>query len=135
MDKQRSYRHNVVIPELHSLGADPRELEEAKQNPDDFFITITARIGPKGERGPKGEPAEDVFYFLVCSPKWLVHSLSEKPFVFGRHYLILNHYNYDKIWTIISSFCKQISGSTWTEVATKLARYGHWEFEDYREKE
>jgi hypothetical protein len=43
-----------------------------------------------------------------------------------RHYLIFR---------LIERLVQNCSGESWQDVAPKLARIAHWEFEDYREFE
>ena len=47
----------------------------------------------------------------------------------------VTHWDYDVVLRAISDLCLHTKGESWTEIATKLSRYSHWEFEDYREAE
>ncbi len=52
--------------------------------------------------------------------------------MFGRHFLFVDHYDYDAIRSRIEELCRTTSGRTWTEAAERLAKYGYWELEDYQ---
>lgn len=82
--------------------------------------------------GPEGENGSESFDFNVCTPKWLQQKLPPEEALFGRHKLIVLDYNRDRIIRKINHLCDRTLGSNWTEIATRLARYGHWEFEDYQ---
>jgi immunity protein 8 of polymorphic toxin system len=43
-------------------------------------------------------------------------------------------WDYAVVSRAIHDLCSQHEGSMWSEVAEKIARYGYWEFEDYREE-
>ena len=127
MAGERSHRHNRLIPKLIRLHSpdllDLRTL--SPENPENFCILVQAIIGLENESG------EESFDFIVCSVKWLHEFLSDKSFVFGRHYLIVSYYNYDIIWDAINTLCQKIPGGSWKEIAEQLGKYGRWEFEDY----
>jgi hypothetical protein len=98
----------------------------APDDPNRFCILVQAMIGPEGGRG------EESFDFTVCTPGQLNQSVREGNYVFGRHYLIVAHYDYNVILDAIRSLCRDITGTNWKEVGERLSRYGKWEFEDYR---
>lgn len=97
--------------------------------PDDtyFSILVSAMIGPRGE------PGEESYDFIVCSGTWTAVHAGAMRYFFGRGYLILERYSYDLMWNAISTLCRRISGTTWSEIAERLSRYGTWEFEDYQD--
>ena len=129
MAEQRPHRYRSVVPELRRLHSpDLLDMQSASpENPEDFCLLVQAMIGPVDDVG------EESFDFMVCTPKWLAHSLMEKKFIFGRHYLLVARYDYGVILETIKSLCQSIDGSTWKEVGERLSRYGKWEFEDYTE--
>jgi hypothetical protein len=51
--------------------------------------------------------------------------------VSGRHHLFLFEYDFGRIKAAIQGIVDRASGETWSDVATQIARYGQWEFEDY----
>ena len=93
-----------------------------------FCLSLRALIGPKGS------PGEESFDFDVCSPAWLAAKVERDELVSGRICLFMAKYDYDAIQLYVAKRVAQATGSDWTEVATKLARWSRWEFEDYVEK-
>jgi hypothetical protein len=51
----------------------------------------------------------------------------------GRSYLFVTSWSASLVLRVFDDLCRNAEGSDWNEVATKLSRYGYWEFEDYRE--
>lgn len=95
---------------------------------DEFAVNVQALLGPIDGDG------EESFQFSVCTPGWLLTNLSmPKGFVFLRHHLLVERWDEDLVRRAISGLCLNNEGSDWPTVATKLSRYGYWEFEDYRE--
>ncbi len=92
---------------------------------DEFSFLLQIIAGPEKEAG------EESFDLIVCSPKSLSKSLGNGKILSGRHHLIMNTYNYERLMSFIREECERCSGNDWNEVATKLARFGQWEFEDY----
>lgn len=129
MARQRTHRHNSVRPILRRLHS-PDLLDMQNDTPDDvesFCILVQAMIGSESSLG------EESFNFIVCTIDKVAATLQKEGFLFGRHYLMVEYYNYQVIFDVIDSLCNRVSGSSWQEVAEKLGRYGHWEFEDYVE--
>jgi len=115
-----------ILRRLHS----PDLLDMQNDAPDDvesFCILVQAMVGQENGLG------EESFNFLVCTVDKVTAALQKDGFLFGRHYLLVEYYNYQIIFDVIDSLCNRISGSSWQEVAEKLGRFGHWEFEDYVE--
>jgi hypothetical protein len=134
MSPERSHRAGTTIgpvrAELRSLdSADaPHGLDSFQ--PDDserFAIAIGAVIGPPNTAGG------DLFYFTACSARWLADNPPEKGFEFMHGYVLLIRWDYDLLQRAIADLCRRTEGGDWTEVATKLSRYGAWEFEGYKE--
>jgi hypothetical protein len=120
-----------VRAELKDLDtADSPDGDLASFSPEDgehFALTVTASIGPAGERGA------ELFDFRVCSPSWLAAGKLQKGFAFQRHTLLVERWDAELVERAIADLCLRTEGESWDEVAMKLSRYGHWEFEDYRE--
>ncbi len=101
---------------------------EAPDDPEHFAAEVTAYIGPAGGRGA------ELFEFHVCTPRWLAEQASmPKGFAFLRHHLLVGRWDAGLVERAIRDLCLRTEGEDWQEVATKLSRYGYWEFEDYRE--
>jgi hypothetical protein len=115
---------------LNSVTVPDVELERFEPvDPADVCLSVTAYIGARGEEG------EDLFYFGVCTPRALERQVesAEQGYLLGRHYIIVPRYDYGVIRRAIEDLCRKAKGSDWEAVATWLARYGAWEFEDYRD--
>ena len=80
--------------------------------------------------GPEDGQGDDSFSITVCTPQWLQSKKKSKIF-FASDHLIVRRYALSEIEAFLSRFCERCSGETWREVATKIGRIAHWEFEDY----
>jgi hypothetical protein len=98
----------------------------APPDPERFSIAIAATVGPVGGEG--GE----IFYFNVVTAAWLAEHPPPKGFEFMRD-LLVTRWDYATVSRAISNLCFHTEGKDWNEIATKLSRAAHWEFEDYRE--
>lgn len=118
-----------VQAELHWLhSADLWDLKHGMpEDPECFGISVQAMIGARGEDG------EESFDFLVCTPRWLADEVARERYALGRHHLFLPRYDYALMQRAIEDVCARATGPDWDTVAGHLARYGLWEFEDYRE--
>ncbi|HUY56154.1 MAG TPA: Imm8 family immunity protein [Candidatus Nanopelagicaceae bacterium] len=117
-----------ILNELHSADVD--DLELFVPEPADlfgFYVEVTIGL----DNLPRGG---DLFGFLVCSPQWLAAELQsgEQAFLFGRHHLIMQRYDYPLLRQAIQGLCDQAAGEDWESVTRFLSRFGKWEFEDYR---
>lgn len=84
--------------------------------------------------GPRGEKVEESFDIEVCTPKWLLKAYGENDMILGRHKLIVFKFDMDRIIARVRNAFDNCNGKDWNEIAIKLARIGHWEFEDYQER-
>jgi hypothetical protein len=94
---------------------------------DKFVIGIDLTIGPEGEKGG------DFFSVQVCSPKWLIENCKEP--IFCRNLIVMNEYDNTAIKMNLVRVVSEVDRPTWHELALYLARYFHWEFEDYSRTE
>ena len=92
---------------------------------DNFCFWLRAMIGPENQEGSES------FDIQVCTPKGLKIKLSNEGIIFGRHILIVDEYNRDKIKQKLIEYCDKCIGDTWQDITPKLSRIGYWEFEDY----
>ena len=102
--------------------------DHVPQDPANFFLNVTVMVGPYGEKG------EESFDLYVCTPAWIAEKCERDGFVKGRHLLIVPGFNPDFIRALIVKFVERCEGDSWKEVAEKVSRIGHWEFEDYRDR-
>jgi hypothetical protein len=112
----------AILKHLHSPDVDFRDYWPTEE--DNFSFLVQAMIGPEGN------DASESFDIVVCTPKWLTAHCNDP--IWGRHMLIVPGYDIEKIRQFIASYCSGCAGSDWNEIAGKLSRIGHWEFEDYR---
>lgn len=89
-----------------------------------FLLQITA--------GPVGRDEEESFDVVVCTAGWINRHLSPEGILVGRHYLVVDSYDYGRLEGFLRRYVDQCSGSMWGEVAIRLGRLGKWEFEDYK---
>lgn len=94
--------------------------------PECFGILVQAMVGPEDM------PGEESFDFIVCTPRWLTSKVVVHGYAVGRHHLVVRTYEYEVIRGAISDLCEKAVGPDWLTVASKLGRFGKWEFEDYR---
>ena len=121
----------TITPELKSLHSPDVDLEtfRPQEEPECFGFLLQAFFGPTNERG------KDSFDMMVCTPVWFEQRLKEWGGVLtGRHYLFVERYDLEQIKKYLLKYLRHCTGETWSEVAEKLGRIGHWEFEDYQAK-
>lgn len=97
------------------------------EDPECFSLDVRIMMGPYGAEG------EESFDIEICTPKWLEKSYPTDSIVMGRHMLIVQDYHFSRISGFIRAYVAKITGDSWDEIALKLSRLGHWEFEDYVE--
>ncbi|HXZ14242.1 MAG TPA: immunity 8 family protein [Candidatus Sulfotelmatobacter sp.] len=113
------------VKSIHTVDVEPLELHPPAKL-DCFCVWVRAMVGVRGETG------QESFDIGVCAPKWLEERCQKDGFVLGRHYLVVDGYNVPFIKKAITKLIESYEGSTWAEIGGKIARVGHWEFEDYR---
>jgi hypothetical protein len=118
----------AMIAELRRLHS-PDVLDLPTWVPEGEEFAILLQI----MAGPQGSPGEESFDITLCTPTWVKRQAEEEMIVSGRFLLIIAHYDYGLVYRYIATYLSKCSGDEWPEVAEKIARLGHWEFEDYRE--
>ena len=109
--------HSLEIPNLETYIADDHDV---------FCIAIRVMVGPRGDEG------EESFDIRVYTPGWLAQACERDGFVVGRHFLVVNSYSWDHLRSTLVNLIENCAGESWKEVAEKVGRIGHWEFEDYK---
>jgi hypothetical protein len=112
--------------ELKLLSSVDVELRTYAPPDESFCIQVTAEIGALGGRGA------EIFLFEVCSPAWLERELQSDTVISGRRRLFMSSFSYDILEAYVLKRVRQAEGPDWQAVAEKLARWSHWEFEDYQ---
>jgi Immunity protein 8 len=96
--------------------------------PDDaerFMFLVQVLAGPAGDHG------EESFQFIVCTPGWLAEQIRRDGPMSGRHHVIVNSFDWPALVSFLQRLVSRCTGTDWDEVATRLSRFGHYEFEDY----
>lgn len=83
--------------------------------------------------GPDGSPGEEAFSLTLCTPEWLAQRAEADGIVDGRYHLVITEYDYRRMEQFLQRRVAACKGTTWSEVAAKVASLGRWEFEDYAE--
>lgn len=94
-----------------------------KQSRDGVLVTVLA--------GPSDSPGEESFHVDVVTLDALARMLDAAPFLVGRHLLIARDLNIESAKEFLRRRFEEPEADTWPELASKLARIGLWEFEDY----
>lgn len=84
--------------------------------------------------GPSDGPGEEAFQVIVCSPEWLAAEARRQGGLFdARHHVVVDVDSFARraVNEWLRKWVEAAEGGTWVEVAEKVARLGHWEFEDY----
>jgi immunity protein 8 of polymorphic toxin system len=93
---------------------------------EDFAVLLQVLVGPVGAEG------EESFDVVVCTAGWLGGNLGLDGMLSGRHHLLMDEWNYDRLEAFLRRYVAGCSAPTWQGVAEKIGRLGKWEFEDYR---
>jgi hypothetical protein len=112
-----------VIKAFDGIWDEPDEYVSPDPENDSFTLRMLI--------GPPDSPGLESFDVLVCTPEWLAGAVREGPQI-GRHMLIVERLDLAKVEAFLRQRVEQIRGSTWSEVAEKVARIGYWELEDVR---
>ena len=92
-----------------------------------FELQVTAFIGPTEEGH-----GEEMFDFRVCTASWLQRHPPPKNFEFLRSTVLMSRWDYQTLERALGDLCLHTEGRDWAQIAARLSRYGHWEYEDYR---
>jgi hypothetical protein len=88
-------------------------------------------IGLRAMVGPDDDIGEESFDFALCNPTWLASRTVEERFVSGRHTYFTDSFDWAAVHEFVRKRVETCEGASWPEVAEKLSRLAHWEFEDY----
>lgn len=114
----------AIIRSITSPDVDVQTYRSA--NPEDDGLLLTLYIGPENGKG------EESFDLMVCTPMWLRRKVTVEGPVIGRHHLIVDPLDLGVAALFLAEQVSNLEAPTWPELAEKLARLGHWEFEDYQ---
>jgi hypothetical protein len=108
---------------MHS--PDVHDLRDWKPESDEWAILIQLLVGPAGA------PGEESFDVTLCTSGWLGRRAEDDGFIDGRHHVVVARYDYAATKQYFERRVSRCEGKDWPEVAQKVSRIGHWEFEDY----
>jgi hypothetical protein len=134
MAGQRSFEHHRLRQRVH---AELKGLSSSDVDMPSFIPDVEGLFGfwCHAEIGPWNEEGSDLFQFCVCSPLWLASQMSDgkspEP-MFGQDLIIMNEYDFGKVFALIDRYLARCTGESWSEIAPKIGRVGSWEFEDYQ---
>jgi hypothetical protein len=113
------------IKYLYSADADDLE-NYIPMEKDNFMLGIEMVVCPIDDIG------EEVFQFILCTPKYLSKQLEKEVVIFGRHYIIVREFNYTKLENKLNDFVNSIDEPNWDLLTEKINRIAQSEFEDYQ---
>jgi hypothetical protein len=113
------------VKQFHSPDADPLA-EWSPPDPWQFSVLVQVLAGPSDGDGMES------FQVVVCTPTWLDSEMAETEVRSARHLVLVKEWNWPRIEVHLRQRFESVDGASWDELAQKLARIGHWEFEDYR---
>ncbi len=101
------------------------EIEEplTPDNPECCCVLMHAGIGEEGSAGA------DIFDFHALTPAFMARYPEA---VWMRHQLVVQRFSWDEVRGAVSDLLSSTTADSWNEIALALARYMHWEFEDYK---
>lgn len=115
-------------PNLRGLSSiDLPDGASLPDDPADCWVVVTASIGVAGDEG------SDDFTFYISTPRRLERIVADESQLWGRHLLIVEQFDWALVRNAIEKICNEITGDTWDAIASRLSRYGAWEYEDYHE--
>lgn len=82
--------------------------------------------------GPQGTQSEESFDVVVCTPRFLNRRVQQSGPLVGRHYLIVEGWDWPMIRAYLTQAVESEEAPTWEDLGIKLGRIGKWEFEDYQ---
>lgn len=128
MAEQRAPKHlgctvKATVRRFHSPDADLASFTPS--DPEQVGMLVQMMVGP--EDGP-GEESFDV---VVCTPGWLHHWIGEHGPTMGRHYLIIERWDWSSTREYLTRQVELETADSWPALASKVGRIGKWEFEDY----
>jgi len=110
----------IISPELKSLHSPDLPKDHEPVDPADAAVLFEASIGPKDQQ------SAEVFSFVAITPRALARDQGTR---WGRGYLILNHVSWAGVEAAVRNLLPHCSGDTWAQVAERLNREMHWQFE------
>ena len=115
----------ATVTNLFSVDIPVPLTEYKPEDPGNFSLLVRALVGPYPGEG------EESFDIVVCTPAWIDSACEKHGFVVGLHHVVVSGYEWAFIEQTLIKLIETCSGSSWNEVARKLAKIGQWEFDSY----
>lgn len=113
----------VKVRGFHSPDVD---LDNFKvEDPEKFSFSLEAFVGPADSEG------EESLSFRVCNPKYLATEIVQDRVILGWQLVIVNNPDLPKILDAVTHAIERTEADSWRALAGRLARIGHYEFEDF----
>ncbi len=113
----------MIIPELKRLFSSDIERPDLPIDQEDCVVVIDAAIGPKGEKG------EELFSFVVATPKGLSREFLPR---WGRGLLVVSEFSWIAVEHALQRLMMHAQRKTWPEVAAALNHELRSEFDNYQ---
>lgn len=114
----------ATLKQIHSPDIDLDKYWPIDESNFGFLLELS--VGLENSKGA------DIFQLMVCTPDWLKNRNELSKTTWLRHMLLVSEYDIQKITAEINRQIDAIEADSWTDIAVKLGRFCHWEFEDYR---
>lgn len=117
----------MIKPEVRAFHSpDVDDLEGHRPSDSDFAFLLQMFVGPEGGEG------EEAFDVQVVTPAWLERRFSGDGLASGEGRLVVFGYDWPRMEAYLRQRVASCTGNDWQEVARKLSRFSHWEFEGYQ---
>lgn len=113
----------AVVRYLHSPDADLETY--VPEAPEDVGLLIQVIAGPADG------PGEESFDVVLRTSRRLAREATEVGPLIGRHYLVVDRYDFAEIRRFLVDAVESAEAPTWSELGERIGRIGKWEFEDY----
>jgi hypothetical protein len=111
---------------LHSIySTDVDDLQNWQPLEHEFAIPVRLLIGAEGMQG------EESFDIVLCNASWLHRQVDNYGPYDARYHIVIAEYDWPMIERFLYRKIESCMGDTWSTLAERLGRFGHWEFEDY----
>jgi len=108
----------MIFPELRSIQSPDLEPPALPADTRDCEVVFRAIVGPKGE------PGEEVFGFIVVTS---AHLQKTAEIVWGRGHLIVAQFDWRTVVQAIAELLVRCARPSWSEVVAELNKYFIWE--------
>jgi Immunity protein 8 len=116
----------AVVQAVHSPDSELETFVPA--DAASFALLVEVTVGSDDD-----SPGGDIFSLIVCTPGWLASKVAQSGSYVPRHHLVVGWWDWSPIRSAIVENIEREDAPTWAELAERVGRFAHWEFEDYRD--